>query len=170
MILRPRFRVLKGSHPVLLIKKKKKARQSKSNLTKRYCVFWPRWNCKTEVCTQEYYNELWILRGFISIQEMIYSENSLRNGQIISSSIITTLHATYCFWDVNFCQKKKIMVHPHPPYSPDLALWDFWLFLKAKRTMKDFELILDIEAAMRAQLKTGKRTSGTSSDGGNAVK
>jgi len=43
------------------------------------------------------------------------------------------------------------MVCPHPPYSPDLALCDFWFFhMKGKR----FESIQDIEAATKAQLKT----------------
>ena len=28
-----------------------------------------------------------------------------------------------------FLAKKNIPVLPHPPYSPDLALWDFYLFL-----------------------------------------
>ena len=48
------------------------------------------------------------------------------------------------------------MVCPHPPYSPDLAPCDFWLFPKVKMTMKGkrFESIQDIEAATIAQLKT----------------
>jgi len=48
------------------------------------------------------------------------------------------------------------MVCPHPPYSPDLAPCDFWLFPKVKMTMKGkrFEPIQDIEAATTAQLKT----------------
>jgi len=48
------------------------------------------------------------------------------------------------------------MVCPHPPYSPGLAPWDFWLFPKVKMTMKGkhFQSIQDIEAATTAQLKT----------------
>jgi len=48
------------------------------------------------------------------------------------------------------------MVCPHPPYSPDLALCDFWLFPKVKMTMngKHFESIQDVEAATTVQLKT----------------
>ena len=48
------------------------------------------------------------------------------------------------------------MVCPHPPYSLDLALCDFWLFPKVKLTMKgkSFESIQDIEAATTAQLRT----------------
>ena len=34
-----------------------------------------------------------------------------------------------------FLSNKNIMVCPHPPYSPDLALCDFWLFPKVKMTM-----------------------------------
>jgi len=55
-----------------------------------------------------------------------------------------------------FLSNKNIMVCPHPPYSPDLALCDFWLFPKVKITMKGkrFESIQDIEAAITEQLKT----------------
>jgi len=44
----------------------------------------------------------------------------------------------------------------HPPYSPDLAPCDFWIFPKVKMAMKGkrFESIQDIEAATTAQLKT----------------
>ena len=35
-----------------------------------------------------------------------------------------------------FLSNKNITVCPHPPYSPDLALCDFWLFPRAKMTMK----------------------------------
>ena len=35
-----------------------------------------------------------------------------------------------------FLAKKKIPVLPHPPYSPDLAPWDFYLFPKLKSKSK----------------------------------
>jgi len=55
-----------------------------------------------------------------------------------------------------FLSNKNIMVCPHPPYSPDLAPCDFWVFPKVKMTMKDkhLELIQDLEAATTAQLET----------------
>ena len=55
-----------------------------------------------------------------------------------------------------FLSNKNIMVCPHPPYSPDLAPCDFWLFPRIKMTVKGkrFESIQDIEAATTAQLKT----------------
>ena len=45
-----------------------------------------------------------------------------------------------------FLSNKNITVCPHPPYSPDLAPCDFWLFPKVKMTMKGkrFESIQDI--------------------------
>jgi len=55
-----------------------------------------------------------------------------------------------------FLSNKNITVGPYPPYLPDLALCNFWLFLKVKMTMKGkgFEMIQDIKAAMTTQLKT----------------
>jgi len=68
---------------------------------------------------------------------------------------MTMLRVTHRFWYGNL-SNKNIMVCPRPPYSPDLAPCDFWLFSKVKLTMKGerFESIQDIEAAMTAQLKT----------------
>ena len=55
-----------------------------------------------------------------------------------------------------FLSNKNIMVCPHPPFSPDWAPCDFWLFPKVKMSMKGkrFESIQDIKAAKTAQLKT----------------
>ena len=86
---------------------------------------------------------------------MMCVENDLRNGQTVSSCIMTMLHVTHRFWYSNL-SNKNITVCPHPPYSPDLAWCNFWLFPKVKKTMKGkcFELIQDTEAATTAQLKT----------------
>jgi hypothetical protein len=55
-----------------------------------------------------------------------------------------------------FLSNKSITVCSHPPYSPDLAACDFWLFPKVKMTVKSkrFESIQNIEPATPAQLKT----------------
>ena len=37
----------------------------------------------------------------------------------------------------NFLQEKEISLLPHPPYSPDLAPCDFWLFDYIKRNLSD---------------------------------
>jgi len=43
-------------------------------------------------------------------------------------------HASLLVWQ--FLSNKNITVCPHPPYSPVLAPYDFWLFPKVKMTMK----------------------------------
>jgi len=44
----------------------------------------------------------------------------------------------------------RLLVVPHPPYSPDLAPSDFWLFPKLKETLKgqNFSWDAQVEAAM----------------------
>ena len=84
-------------------------------------------------------------------------ENDLRNGQTVSSSIMTTLCVTHRFWYGNFCQTKILRCVPiHLIHPPDLAPCDFWLFSKVKMAMKGkrFDSIQDIEAATTTQLKT----------------
>jgi hypothetical protein len=45
----------------------------------------------------------------------------------------------------------KFAVVPHPPYSPDLAPSDYWLFPKLKETLKGqhFSSDAEVEAAVR---------------------
>jgi transposase len=47
-----------------------------------------------------------------------------------------------------FLEKHKMAVIPHPPYSPDLAPCDFFLFPKMKLKLKGrrFETIEEIQA------------------------
>ena len=64
----------------------------------------------------------------------------------------------------HFLSNKNITVCPHPPYSPNLAPCNFWLFPKVKMTMKGkhFESIQDNEAATTAQLgQQGSHDSAT---------
>ena len=46
----------------------------------------------------------------------------------------TPAHTALSIWE--FLAKKNIPVLPHPPYSPDLALCDFYLFPKLKSKLK----------------------------------
>jgi len=63
-------------------------------------------------------------------------------------------HTSLLVWQ--FLSHKNFAVSPHPPYLPDLAPCNFWLFPNVKMTMKGkrFELIQDIKAATTMQLKT----------------
>jgi len=54
-----------------------------------------------------------------------------------------------------FLVKHNILSLPHPPYSPDLAPCDFFLFPQLKKTMKAsrFDYVEDIQANMTRQLR-----------------
>jgi transposase len=55
-----------------------------------------------------------------------------------------------------FLAKNKIAVIPHPPYSPDLAPCDFFLFPKMKLKLKGrrFDTIEEIQAETQKVLDT----------------
>lgn len=54
-----------------------------------------------------------------------------------------------------FFDKKSTNIIPHPPYSPDLALCDFWLFSKLKLPFRKnrFKSIKDIKRESLRALK-----------------
>ena len=54
----------------------------------------------------------------------------------------------------------KFTVVPHPPYSPDLAPSDFWLFPEFKETLKcqHFSSDAEVEAAVRKWLSSQRET------------
>ncbi|GFT22239.1 uncharacterized protein TNCV_3272641 [Trichonephila clavipes] len=51
-----------------------------------------------------------------------------------------------------FLEQKQIKVLEHPPYSPDLAMCDFWLFINLKKNLRGrcFHSDEDIDAAINA--------------------
>jgi len=55
-----------------------------------------------------------------------------------------------------FLAKNKIAVIPHPPYSPDLAPWNFFLFPKMKLKLKGrrFDTIMESQAETQKVLNT----------------
>ena len=55
-----------------------------------------------------------------------------------------------------FLTQQKVTVLDHPPYSPDLAPADYFLFPKVKCHLKGllFDSILDIQKAMTSTLNT----------------
>ena len=54
-----------------------------------------------------------------------------------------------------FLAEKQVTVLEHPPYSPDLAPCDFWLFPKMKSVVKGthFESVEDIQTRVTGVLK-----------------
>ena len=55
-----------------------------------------------------------------------------------------------------FLAQRKVTVLDHPPYSPDLAPADYFLFLKVKSHLKGhlFDSISDIQKAVTSKLNT----------------
>jgi histone-lysine N-methyltransferase SETMAR len=55
-----------------------------------------------------------------------------------------------------FLGKNKMVVVPHPPYSPDLTPRDFLLFPKTKTKLKGrrFDTVEEIQAETQTVLKT----------------
>jgi histone-lysine N-methyltransferase SETMAR len=58
-----------------------------------------------------------------------------------------------------FLAKNKIAVIPHPPYSPDLAPCDFFLFPKMKLKLKGrrFDTIEEIQAETQKVFDTDRK-------------
>jgi hypothetical protein len=49
---------------------------------------------------------------------------------------MTTSRLTLSVFTQQFLEEQKMAVMPHPPYSPDLAPCDFFLFQKMKLKLK----------------------------------
>jgi len=135
----------------------KRARQSRSNIKAMMIVFLdldgivraefvPR---NTTVNSEYYKGLLERLRNYVRRKR----PEKWANGFILHHDN-APCHTPLLVWQ--FLSNKNITVCRHPPYSPDLAPCDFWLFPKVKMTLKGkgFESIQDIEAATTAQLKT----------------
>ena len=58
--------------------------------------------------------------------------------------------------NIKFLTSKNVLTVPHPPYSPDLAPCDYFLFPKLKKTRKGkrFQNIEDIKSSTTDILKS----------------
>lgn len=133
MILRPSFRVLNRNHSGLPCSRKR-AHWSKFNIKMILIVFF--FDLEEIACTEfvprntivnsEYYS-------YYSIKGMMCLKNGLRNGRIVSPSILTTLRVTHLLWYGNFCQMKTlqcVLIHPVQQIwrclTPDSPLKSKW--------------------------------------------
>ena len=134
MFLRPGFRVLNGNHPVLLVRKQRVNQDPTSRWWRLFfdpdgivrAEFVPRY---TTVNSEYYKGLLEHLRNNVCSKR----PEKWANGFILhhgNAPCHTSLLVR------QFLSNKNITVCPHPPYSPDLAPCDFWLFPKVKVTMK----------------------------------
>lgn len=53
---------------------------------------------------------------------------------------------------ISYLEQEKVNILPHPPYSPDLAPCDFFLFPKIKKELKNkkFESVENLAHAVQA--------------------
>jgi len=153
----PETRVQSSQWKSLSSPSAKKACQSRSNIKVKMIVFFDldgivqaEFVPRNTTVNSEYYKGL--------LERLINDVRRKRPEKWANGFILhhdnAPCHTSLLVWQ--FLSNKNIMVCPHPPYSPDLALCNFWLFPKVKMTMKGkrFESIHDIETAMTAQLKT----------------
>jgi hypothetical protein len=77
----------------------------------------------------------------------LFIGEDLNFGLMLGSCIMTVPLLMTRLLSGSFWPKKLIMKLDHPPYSPDLAPCDFWLFPKLKTALKGhrFSDIADIQ-------------------------
>ena len=117
----------------------KKAWQSHSKIKTMLTVFWLGRCCPSWVHSP--LQEKQLIRSTTSIffisWEMQYNENSCSCGQLVIGSFIMTMHLlTHPVSYRVFLVKHPITQVTQPPYSPNLAPCDFWLFQKLKSPLK----------------------------------
>ena len=83
--------------------------------------------------------------GFKGVQEEIPSEEA--STLQIGSVAFPAGQCTSSIFVTDYLTKVGIMTVPHPPYSPDLALCDIWLFFKLKEKLRGcrYETIEEIK-------------------------
>jgi hypothetical protein len=95
----------------------------------------------------------------LGVMECLYMYvHHVRNEQFQNNSwlLLNDNAPAHCALNVKqFLASKSICVIHHPPYSPDLAPGDFFLFLKVKLALKggSFSDISDIQCGVTEQLK-----------------
>ncbi len=58
------------------------------------------------------------------------------------------------FLNFNYLQEEKIKVMTPPPYSPDLALSDFWLFTYLKDRLDSYPYATSLSKAITEELNS----------------
>ena len=100
-----------------------------------YCFFRQPWHCAQRICTSKtdsyhafYKDVLEQLRKQVQrVQRNIADDWVLQHDNTPDNTALSIRE---------FLAKKSIPVLPHPPYSPDLAPCDFYLFPKLKSNLK----------------------------------
>lgn len=136
----------------------KKARQVKSNVKVMLTVFfdWKGVVYHEFLPRGETINRFRYLQTLRNLREAIRRKRPelWRSGEWVLHHDNAPVHSALLIRD--YCTKNGMTVIPQPPYSPDLAPADFFLFPKLKRPMKGkrFESVDDIKKKSLEQLHT----------------
>ena len=108
----------------------KKARMSKIPGENYDCFFRQPWHCAQRICTSRRDNRAF----YKDVLERLRKRVQRVRRDIADDWVLhhdnAPAHTALSIGE--FLAKKNIPVLPHPPYSPDLALCDFYLFPKLK--------------------------------------
>jgi len=136
----------------------KKARQVKSNVKVMLTVFF---DCKG-VVYYEFLPQGQTINRFVYLETLRKLRNAVRrkrpelwqSGDWVLHHDNAPVHSALVIRD--FCVKNAMTVIPQPPYSPDLAPADFFLFPKLKRSLKGrrFQTVDEIKEKTTELLNT----------------
>ena len=81
-------------------------------------------------------------------KRLIYSVLAQDEEELICIMIVSSLTSKLTR---QFIEESGLHILPHPPYSPDLAQCDFWLFPRIKKHLKgrNFSCNSEVEEALR---------------------
>ncbi len=100
------------------------------------------------------------------------SEFNLNQSQLILHHINARPHTAQL--TANYLKDKKIQTLPHTPYSPDISLCDFWLFVELKKSLrgKKFQSEEELDLALFSffdGFNEGQRSAAFKSNGAVAL-
>ena len=132
----------------------KKTRQSKSThkhlmipFSETTGVIYMHWFPSRQTVNKEYYVEvLWGPRKRFGRKRPALFKSSQWHFHQDNTAVHNCILVTY------YLTKMGIKTVPHPPYSPDLAPWDFWLFPKFRGSC--YETIEEMKETVRKVIDT----------------
>ena len=149
MTWRPRDRVPSGSMLALLDPRRPDRAYPPTNFW--WSLLWEQWHDLHSLVSHWTDSQQGILCwDFKGVQEEIPSEKAstlqIRSVAPVHNSILVT----------DYLIKMSIKTVPHPPYCPDLAPCDFWLFSKLKEKLRDcrYETIEEMKEAVTKVIDT----------------
>ena len=137
MMLKPRCNRRSGCRKGLLEPSQKRTDVSVKDQSVVGCVFWLERHCPSWICTTWSDGKQRVVPGsFIAFEGCCAQEEAWIVGKQTWMLHHDNALAHASLFIRSYLAKHQTSVVPHPPYSPDLAPADFFLFPKLKTTLK----------------------------------